>query len=328
MLSGRKKIVVVTPVYNDWLALASTLEKLGNLPELDHYDLSVLAVDDGSSEAPDPDAPAGWERGRISDIRIVRLACNLGHQRAIAVGLVCTLDVTNMDAAVVMDSDGEDRPSDVPRLLSAWATRPECIVVAKRGLRKKDRSFAIFYFAYKLIFRLLTGETINFGNFSLLPRRAVISLTHNSSLWNNLAAAVSRSRYPYIRLQLDRGERLAGRSHMNFVSLALHGVSAISVYAEVVLVRLVAASCTLGIVALILAAAVLCVRLGTDLAIPGWASDIIASLTVVFLQAILLGAMSIFQLLNARSLKPFIPALDAKLFIASTKQHDGNGNFS
>ena len=192
--------------------------------------------------------------------------------------------------------------------------------MAKRGLRKEGRSFATYYFAYKLIFRLLTGETINFGNFSLLPRHAVISLTRNPAIWNNLAAAISRSRIPYVRLRLDRGERLLGRSHMNFFSLALHGVSAISVYGEVVLVRVIVASCILATVALILAAIVLWVRLGTDLAIPGWASYIAASLVVIFLQAVLLGAMSILQLLNSRSLRPFIPALDAKVFIVNTKE--------
>lgn len=318
MASGqRKKIVIVTPVFNDWVAFGRVLEKLGALPELGQYELQVIAVDDCSSETPEDDDE--WaKKGTITDVQIIRLACNLGHQRAIAVGLVAALEVEDMGAVVVMDSDGEDLPSDVPRLIAAWTEQPNSIIVAKRGLRKEGPMFRIFYLFYKMIFRLLTGQTINFGNFSLLPSRAVEALTHNSAIWNNLGAAVSRSRLPYVRLQLNRGKRLAGQSRMSFVSLALHGVSAISVYAEVVLVRMVAISGILAALALIGGVIVVGVKLGTNLAIPGWASYLVASLAVIFLQAVLLGAISVFQLLNARSLKPFIPVLDASIFILNT----------
>jgi hypothetical protein len=162
-----------------------------------------------------------------------------------------------------------------------------------------------------LIFRILSGQSINFGNFSLLPRPAVEALTHNPAIWNNLAAAISRSRIPYVKLQLDRGTRLAGQSHMNFVGLALHGMGAISVYAEVVFVRIIAFSCITALLVVIAGTVVVGIRFGTNLAIPGWTSYVIESLAIILLQVVVLGAMSVFQLLNTRSSKPFIPALDA-----------------
>ena len=149
---------------------------------------------------------------------------------------------------------------------------------------------------------------------------AVLALTHNSAIWNNLAAAISRSRIPYVRLQLDRGRRLAGRSHMNFVSLALHGISAISVYAEVALVRMIVFACIICGITLTAGLVVVSVRLGTDWAVPGWASYVMASLAVIFLQALVLGAISVFQLLNTRILKAFIPAVDATIFVVDEKE--------
>ncbi len=178
--------------------------------------------------------------------------------------------------------------------------------------------FRTFYSIYKFIFSLLTGQTINFGNFSVIPRKSVEALVHNPSVWNNLAATIAKSRLPYMKLQIDRGKRFAGHSSMNFVSLTLHGVSAMSVYAEVIIVRIIGFSCILGVLVLAGIVAVVGIKLGTDLAIPGWASYIAASMTIIFFQAVLLAGLSVFQLLNSRSLKPFIPIVDAGAFVLYT----------
>lgn len=315
----RRRVVIVMPVFNDWAAFEQMLTLLGGIAGLEPHHLEIIAVDDGSSQRRQPDLLA-IAPGVLEGVKIIRLACNLGHQRAIAVGLVAALQVADMEAVVVMDSDGEDLPNDVPKLISAWRKQPDSIVVAQRGLRQESPVFKAFYAVYKLIFKLLTGQSINFGNFSLLPRHAVLALTHNSAIWNNLAAAISRSRIPYVRLQLDRGRRLAGRSHMNFVSLALHGISAISVYAEVALVRMIVFACIICGITLTAGLVVVSVRLGTDWAVPGWASYVMASLAVIFLQALVLGAISVFQLLNTRILKAFIPAVDATIFVVDEKE--------
>ena len=110
---------------------------------------------------------------------------------------------------------------------------------------------------------------------------------------------------------------------MNFVSLAVHGLSAISVYTDIVLVRIIVAACVLAGIVVLGLIAVIAVRFGTDLAIPGWASYVAASLTVIFIQAILLAGVALFQLLSFRSLKPFVPASDASAFIVDAAQDLG-----
>jgi hypothetical protein len=102
---------------------------------------------------------------------------------------------------------------------------------------------------------------------------------------------------------------------MNFVSLAVHGLSAISVYTDVVLVRIIMAAWIFASIVFLGLVAVIAIRFGTDLAIPGWASYVAASLTIIFVQVLLLAGIAIFQLLSFRSLRPFIPASDASAFI-------------
>ena len=66
---------------------------------------------DGSNEAP---VYSINNLRQICAIEVVTLACNLGHQRAIAVGLVEVYCRKRFDAVLVMDSDGEDAPADAP----------------------------------------------------------------------------------------------------------------------------------------------------------------------------------------------------------------------
>jgi hypothetical protein len=168
-----------------------------------------------------------------------------------------------------------------------------------------------------MLFRVLTGRRINFGNFCLIPNYALRALVHNPAAWNNLAAAINRSGLARRDIPIDRGTRLSGRSQMNFVSLALHGISAISVYADIVFIRIVTiAAVTAGIVLLGLATVVY-IRLATKWAIPGWASYMFGLLSIILGQSLLMVGLALLQLVSLRSLNPFVPIADAMNFVAN-----------
>jgi hypothetical protein len=95
--SRRSNIAIIMPVFNDWEAFRRLIADTGEQTDLGTYDLHVLAVDDGSSEFADTDSLLA-RKGILSDIHIIRLACNLDHQRAIAVGLVEAVKSNDLDA--------------------------------------------------------------------------------------------------------------------------------------------------------------------------------------------------------------------------------------
>jgi glycosyltransferase involved in cell wall biosynthesis len=312
----RIRVGIVIPVLNDWASLDILITKLSDQAERNKFNFHIFVVDDGSSEEP----PCFLGRGQAHvDIQIIRLANNLGHQRAIAVGLVIASSVEDIGAVVVMDADGEDRPDDVPRLLSAWGEDPNLIVVGQRNERSEGLVFKSFYTLYKLAFRIATGQKINFGNFCLIPRAALSALTYNPAIWNNLAAAITRSTIHRRALPVARGVRFAGKSRMNFQSLLVHGVSAMAVYAEYALLRLFIGSGFLAVLAGIAIAAVVGIRIGTDWAIPGWASFLVASFAIVFLQALMMSGMALFQLMSLRNVKTFVPAVDATPLVVEVR---------
>ena len=65
-----------------------------------------------------------------------------------------------------MDSDGEDKPSDIQRLLEQLKQDGLDVVVATRRSRVESLRFKLFYLVYKLLFRILVGRVFGFGNFN------------------------------------------------------------------------------------------------------------------------------------------------------------------
>ncbi len=301
------RLFILTPVYNDWASFAQLLVALDKAAPATH--MHVLAVNDGAAPPPDVFPPLD----HIFSVEVLHLVRNLGHQRAIAVGLVYLFRNDDFDAVVVMDADGEDRPEDVAALLAAMTANQ--IVVAQRAQRSEGVTFRAFYVVYRLLFWLLTGQVIDFGNFCAIPRGALARLAYDANLWNNLAATIARSRLPFARLPTRRGTRYAGQSTMNIESLIIHGLSAISVFGEVVFVRVLLFSLGVAALAFLGLIAVVLIRLFTDLAIPGWATSATGLLIIIIFQTVLLSAGATFVLLAGRSQIALVPAHDILKFV-------------
>ncbi len=313
-----KRVAIVTPVLDDWRSFAMLVRRIaGHTARYTEW-VEIVAVDDGSAEDFDPGTiarPPG-----IDAIRVVHLALNLGHQRAIAVGLVTLSSRKDLDGVIVMDSDGEDRPEEIPLLLEASRLSPGHVILAHRGKRSESPMFKVGYAAYKFFFRMLTGRGISFGNFSVLPMAAVRRLVHMPELWNNLPAAIIRSRARMTAVRTVRGTRLAGQSKMNFSALVIHGLSAMSVYTDFIFVRVLLGAGAVSVVSFLAIGCVLAVRLGTSLAIPGWATTVFGDLVIILFQAMLTIVATSLMVLAGRSARPIVPVADAPVYIRGVSE--------
>ena len=311
-------LAILIPVFNDWTALSLLVGELDKINLPSGIDVSLFVVDDGSSDPPVLDYPVHTLR-QLRNIEVLTLACNLGHQRAIAVGLVEIRHRKRFDAILVMDSDGEDRPSDIPRLVDELARHPGHIICAQRRYRPGLLTFRMWYELYKFGFRVLTGVRINFGNFCLIPAARLESLVSNSSIWNNLPGTLIRSRLPLVSLPSDRGRRYAGKSKMNFVSLVMHALGAMAVYNDIVMVRLMLTAFAVSALTALGILGVVYMKLFTALATPGWATSAAGILFIFMVQALMLFTIAAFNMMSARSIKAVIPLLDAPSFVLSRR---------
>ena len=305
------RLVVLIPVFNDWDAVALLLPALDHAFENCRSRIEVLLVNDGSTEALEP-ALIAQHYEHLHSVQILHLRRNLGHQRAIAVGLVHIHKHLPCAAVVVMDGDGEDRPRDVARLIEEFSSRGDgAIIFAERAKRMENATFQIFYRLYCALHWLLTGVRVRVGNFSILPWQALERLVVVSELWNHYAAAIFRARLPYRTIPMDRGRRISGESKMNFVALLIHGLSAISVFSDIVSTRLLVLA--LSSIAVLAGAAATAVAM--HLAVPGWAGYTAAVLLILLTQALFGAFLLVFTTISARANMNFIPLRDAHHFI-------------
>jgi len=315
MTEAMASLSICIPIYDDWTSALSLLEHIDRVAPTLQARIRVLFVDDGSREL----LPAGLARRPVAltAVRVLRLRRNLGHQRAIAIGLTHLFMQRADDAVLVMDGDGEDNPDTIPTLLDRWRHHHgTSAVFATRSERCETLSFRVGYWCYKALYRLLVGRSLNVGNFSIVPRAALSSLVAVSELWNHYAAAVLLSRVPVATVPLARAQRIAGRSKMSFVGLVVHGLSAISVNSSVVAVRILVVVATLMLLLIIAIAGVAGIRLGSDLAIPGWASSTVGALVVMLLNLGLVSMFMVLFALRSRSESAFVPLRDFQMYIA------------
>jgi hypothetical protein len=311
----RDKLLVLVPIYNDWAAAGLLLPRLDQVLANSDLTADVLLIDDGSTTSVPADWP-GHDWRALNSIEVLSLRRNVGHQRAIAIALAFVERHRSPDVVVVMDGDGEDAPEDVPRLLACLhQNERNTVVFAERTRRSESAMFQVFYALYRWAHRVLTGIPVRVGNFSAIPLRLLRRLVVVSELWNHYAAAVFKARLPRASIPTERAARLAGRSRMNYVDLVMHGLSALSVHAELVGVRLlvVTAIVVLAMVSTLLA--ILAVRLFTPLTMPEWTSTAVGALLIVLLQVLAFTSLFAFLVLHARSHPTFIPVRDYEYFV-------------
>lgn len=282
------KLIIVTPVYEDVEASSRLFTEFAAQFKQDVF---VVAVDDGSVKQPLD--ISSLERVGVDGV-ILKLRRNVGHQRAISIGLGFVSEhVQAHQTVVVMDSDGEDLPSTIPTLLATLASDEVDVVVAQRKSRVETLRFKLFYAVYKRFFKLMTGRAISFGNFMAIKTKAVKRLVVMQELPIHVAGAVLASKLRTGVCSIDRGPRYAGQSKMNFVGLVLHGFKGLMVFAEDVLVRVgIACALIAGMSVAGILAAVFLKLVGFST--PGWFSVALGILLLMLLQT---GALALMTLM-------------------------------
>jgi polyisoprenyl-phosphate glycosyltransferase len=307
-----QQIIILCPIYNDdtcFNLFAAQLEE--QVKQIPGYQFSLLVINDGSPKKP--------ELKTGLPLKLIYLHRNLGHQKAVAIGLSYAFHHLVFEKIIIMDADGEDKPEDVNLLLRA-STETDKIVFAHRTSRQNGKRFKGFYFIYKFLFRLLTGQRISFGNFMLIPKVEVSRLVYISEIWNHLAGGIIKSRTPYITIGAHRGKRYTGESKMSFTGLLLHGLGAIGVFIDVIATRLLIFSIVMIAISVAAILVIIGIKFFTDAAIPGWATAAFSSMLIILLQSCLLSLFTIFLYLSSQSQRQFIPANHYKDYMSSVEE--------
>lgn len=273
---------IVIPVYRDVGSFVILRERLLEVLGADAADARFVVVDDTAGQDGEVERLAPYE-----DVTVLRPPFNLGHQRAIVYALRKILPrVGDDDAIVTLDADGEDQPSDLPRLLAPLRGEERLrrkVVLALRAKRRESLGFKVLYRLFRLLFRSLTGTTVRSGNFAAMPGSVAKRVLLHPTFDLAYSSAILALDVPVEYVPCERGERYQGRSKMTYGRLAMHGLRMLMPFTDRIAIRALAAFVFFGIA---LALVVVALKLFTTSSIPGWTSYIALGSLIVSLVAL------------------------------------------
>tara|TARA_S200000501_G_scaffold371780_1_gene415549 strand:+ start:405 stop:1277 length:873 start_codon:yes stop_codon:yes gene_type:complete len=229
-----KRFKILIPVYNDWDSLIKLLDEIDkNIADIENAKFDCMIVNDASTVTlPEIKVPKN-----IKKIEIFNMKQNRGHARCNAFGVRYLSKKDDFDHLIVMDGDGEDRPVEIKYLFNKALEDQEVSVVAKRVKRSEGPVFQILYEIHKLITLLFSGKQVNFGNYSCLTKKDVVTLSQQESLWSSFSGTVKKSILRLNTINSTRGLRYFGPSKMSLLNLGIHSFSIIAVFKSQVFLR-------------------------------------------------------------------------------------------
>lgn len=192
-----------------------------------------LVVDDSAGTDPEMATLTG-----LDDVEVLTPPFNLGHQRAIVLGLRTIAGRLQPDDLVVtMDADGEDQPQDVRRLVDALESGSAPLVIARRTSRTESLRFRVMYLFFRVLFRTLTGTTVRSGNFAAQRAWSLGATIDHPSFDLCYSSSLLALARPTTFVPCARGHRFAGKSRMSSYGLIAHGIRMMLPFSERIAVR-------------------------------------------------------------------------------------------
>ena len=207
-----ESLSVVVPIYNDQEVIPELLRRLTAVLDTIVREYEIILVDDGSRDR-------SWavmqeERAQREHMRIARLSRNFGQQNSIAAGL----SLATKDLIVLMDSDLQDRPEDIPTLIDALLADKEATMAIAQWEERKDSRMKI------AVSRLFQRVSNRITDIHTMPRLGIFRVMKKSVIDElkrfpeKTATAVSLLYFignKYVAVPLKRDARFAGTSGYN-----------------------------------------------------------------------------------------------------------------
>lgn len=202
------KLSVVLPVYNEEKNIRPLFNELEEVLEESFEDYEIIFVDDGSQDSSLDRIKELGEESR--EVKWVELRKNFGQSYAMQAGL----DLAEGDLIVTMDSDMQNDPHDIPRLISELERTNSDMVCGWRkkrnGPRLKDVSSRVASFLRRLILR---ADLHDYGcTLKVFRSEAAESLSLRGEMHRYIPALLKVHGFRVSELEVNHRKRNAGNT--------------------------------------------------------------------------------------------------------------------
>ena len=208
------QVSVVIPVFNEELVLHEFYPRLKK--EAENWDKSyeLLFVDDGSTDN-SFELICKWKKVD-SNIRVIKFTRNFGQQAAVLAGF----RQSRGDIVVQIDSDLQNPPEEIKRLLGAFTDEVDLVVTISR--KRRDSSLRIL--GSKVLHSLaqaLFGNRfkLNLSSFRAMRRSVIEKIDQCQDRSRYMAVLMSWMAVPTVHVEVDHHLRKMGQTKYGVLPL-------------------------------------------------------------------------------------------------------------
>ena len=208
------QVSVVIPMFNEELVLHEFYPRLKKEAESWGKSYELLFVDDGSTDN-SFELMCEWKK-KDSNLRIVKFTRNFGQQAAVLAGF----RQSRGNIIVQIDSDLQNPPEEINRLLGAFTDEVDLVVTIPR--KRRDSSLRVIgskvlhYFAQKLFGNRFT---LNLSSFRAMRRSVIEKIDQCQDRSRYMAVLMSWMAVPTVHVEVDHNSRKIGQTKYGVLPL-------------------------------------------------------------------------------------------------------------
>jgi hypothetical protein len=228
-----KNLLFLIPVYNDWKSLNLLLKKIDLELKKKNYNPEILIINDASTIKKKIIIKSLF---KIKKILILNIKKNIGSQKCIHLGLKHINQFKKKYIITIIDSDGEDDPKEINKMISLAIKNKDHIITSNRLARTESLIIRLSYKIHLIITFIITGQWISFGNYTCFNSKNIKKIIKNEDgCYAHPATVIKHA--DIIRIFAKRNKRFFDKSKVNFVGLMFHSLRIISVFQKRIFFR-------------------------------------------------------------------------------------------
>ena len=221
------KVSIVAPVYNEEELVSEYCDRVIKVVNNINIDYELILINDGSSDSSYDQMKSYASKNK--HIKLINLSRNFGHQVAISSGM----NESSGDAVIVMDSDLQDPPEEIPEMIQKWKNGYDVVY----AVRKKRKGESIFKkITAKLYYKILKRLTnisipVDTGDFRLLDRKVIATFREFKEGHRFIRGIISWIGFKQTAHYYIRDKRKAGDTKYplkKMTELAIDGITSFS----------------------------------------------------------------------------------------------------
>ena len=226
---SKKRHIILIPVYNDEKSLNKLLQNIdSHIETLVGFETEVLILDDKSAEKINLESS---KFKNFKKIAILRVKENIGSQKVIAVGLNYLRNIKENFFITVMDSDGEDNPTEISRMLELASKNSDSVITSNRKSRSEPLIIKVLYRVHLFVTFLFSFKWISFGNFTTFNSINLKNIFNDNSSWLAYSSSIIKN-CKIKRLYAKRERRYFDKSKLGLLKLIEHSIRINSVFSN------------------------------------------------------------------------------------------------